>query len=232
MTVHLASLVHRRLWLALLAIIVTQGLGTGCTGGGGGGGGGGVTENGNDAGDGGATDNGNDGSDDGDAPKPLPPEDKRVAIQSQCAQNVLECTTSWPRGVIEIAVAPGQAVTETPDGFLLEGTDGDGVETVQLIGNASEMGEGASLILYSWSYGAGDEDPRTLRPGVEFATETDPVVMMEAGFHYIRLTVENDIICEFIQSPQFGVLAEDVPASDFIEIQIEVRDSGEPLFGT
>ena len=216
MTVSWASLFHRGLWLALPAVLGAQSLGAGCAGGGGGGGGG-VTE---------------DGGDGDDPPNSLPTEDKRVAIQSQCAQNVLECTNSWPRGVIDIVTASGQAVTETADGFLIEGTDGDEVELVQLIGNGSEMGEGASLILYSWSYGATDEDPRTLGPGVEFSTKVDPAVRMEAGFHYIRLSVANDIICEFVQSPQFGVLAENVPASDFIEIQIEVRDSGEPLFGT
>jgi len=225
MTVSWASLFHRGLWLVLPAVIGAQSLGAGC-GGGGGGGGGGVTDDGGNGGDGGVADDGD------DPPSSLPTEDKRVAIQSQCAQNVLECTNSWPRGVIDIVAASGQAVTETADGFLLEGTDGDEVEIVQLIGNGSEMGEGASLILYSWSYGATDEDPRTLLPGVEFSTQVDPAVMMKAGFHYIRLAVANDIICEFVQSPQFGVLAEDVPASDFLEIQIEVRDSGEPLFGT
>ncbi|NOX58692.1 MAG: hypothetical protein GXP29_07520 [Planctomycetes bacterium] len=156
--------------------------------------------------------------------QPLPPETARVAIQSQCAQNVINCTTSWPTAVFTVEAMDGQSVTLTDTGFLVEGTDGNGQEMVRLVGSNSTPGDGAAFSSFKWTSGASDEDPKTLAPGNQFSTDADNNVLLAVGFHYIRLTVENDIIREEVQSDEFGLIAENVPSFDFVELEIEVRD--------
>ncbi len=157
-------------------------------------------------------------------PQALAPETARVAIQSQCAQNVINCTTSWPEAVVAVESIGGQMVTLTDTGFLIEGTDGNGQETVRLLGSDSVPGDGATLTSFEWSFGATDEDPTTLASGTVFSDDETEDVALATGFHYIRLTVENDIIREVIASDEFGVLFQDTPSFDFIELEIEVRD--------
>ena len=155
---------------------------------------------------------------------PLPAETARVAIQSQCAQNVINCTTSWPTANFTVEAMTGQTVTLTNTGFLVEGTDGNGQETVRLIGSNSTPGDGAEFTLFRWTSGATDTDPQTLFPGTQFSTEADNEVLLATGFHYIRLRVENDIIRDEVQTEQFGVIAQDVPSFDFVELEVEVKD--------
>jgi hypothetical protein len=165
-------------------------------------------------------------------PQALAPETARVAIQSQCAQNVINCTTSWPEAVIAVEPIGGQTVTLTDTGFLVEGTDGNGQETVRLVGTNSvahsipdeQPGDRPSLTSFEWSFGATDEDKTTLAPGTVFSDDSTDDVPMAVGFHYIRLTVENDVIRDLVVSDEFGLLFQDVPSFDFVELEIEVRD--------
>jgi len=155
----------------------------------------------------------------------LPAEQSRVAIQSQCAQNVIECTTVFPEAFItaNAEANPAQQISLTENGFLVEG-DGNGAgEQVQLIGSGSRRGDNATMISYSWSSGATDTDPCTLAPGPQFSTQADPLVELSEGFHYIRLTVTNDNEVDLF-SEACGIDQLDVPASDFLEVEIEVRD--------
>lgn len=154
----------------------------------------------------------------------LPAEGARVAFQSQCAQNVITCTTSFPVAVAEVVAGEGQTVTKTETGYLVQGNDGDGVEIVNLVGSRSTMGVGASEIVHAWSYGATDGDPLTLRPGTVFSVAADFSVQMAVGLHYVRLSVVNDLIEEELVSDEFGVIGTNVPKSDFVELEIEVRD--------
>lgn len=161
------------------------------------------------------------------APNPdagLVPEAPRAAFASQCALNVIECTTAFPVAVIEVEPGADQIVTETANGFLVQGYSGVGSEFVRLVGSNSEPGQGATEIFHSWSHAADDDDPRTLSEGEVFSTEADPVQEMQVGFHYIRLTVRNDIVVDQLVSPEFGVLYENTPLFDFVEVEIEVRD--------
>ncbi|GJM25802.1 MAG: hypothetical protein DHS20C16_22170 [Phycisphaerae bacterium] len=157
-------------------------------------------------------------------PQALAPETARVAIQSQCAQNVINCTTSWPEAVISVEAIGGQTVSLTDTGFLVEGSDGNGQETVRLVGTGSVPGDGATIASFEWSSGATDEDPTTLAAGTVFSDDSTDDVPMGVGFHYIRLTVKNDIIRDLVVSDEFGLLFQDVPSFDFVELEIEVRD--------
>lgn len=156
----------------------------------------------------------------------LPADTTRLALQSQCGQAVIECTSSWPIPIIVVQARDGQTVTRTQTGFLVQGTDGNGQESVQLIGsNSTATGNDVEAqILFSWSAAATDQDPCTLEPGAEFSTEADPLVLLQAGFHYVRLTVENDIIQETLILDGCDATVENVPSSDFQEVEIEVRD--------
>ena len=157
-------------------------------------------------------------------PQALAPETARVAIQSQCAQNVINCTTSWPEAVVAVEAIGGQTVTLTDTGFLVEGTDGNGQETVRLVGTDSAPGDGGTITSFEWSSGATDEAPTTLAAGTVFSNNSTDDVPMAVGFHYIRLTVKNDIIRDQVVSDEFGLLFQDVPSFDFVELEIEVRD--------
>lgn len=155
----------------------------------------------------------------------LPGEQPRVATQSQCAQNVITCTTVFPEAVITANAVdnPAQQISLTETGFLVEG-DGNGAgELVQLIGSLSRLGDNAANLTYSWSSAATDDDPCTLAPGTQFSTQADPEVGLSVGFHYIRLTVTNDNEVDLF-SEACGIDQLDVPASDFLEVEIEVRD--------
>jgi len=151
-------------------------------------------------------------------------ETRRVAIQSQCAQIVIECTSSWPTPVATIEAATGQTVTATDNGFIVEDPAIFGAVSVQLLGADSEPGDGANEIFFSWSHSAADDDPCTLSAGTEFSTEADAQVLLAVGVHYIRLTVRNDIVRELVESEFCGVVAENVQSFDFIELEIEVRN--------
>lgn len=172
--------------------------------------------------------NGNNSGNGGPNPQPeekgLPAEQARVAFASQCALNVIQCTVAFPEAVIDLAGSPGQVVSKTPEGWIVQGTDGDGVEEIRLVGVLSTAGQGATELFYSWSKGATDTDPKTLRPGTEFSREIYPVVELREGFHYIRLTVTNDILVPSLESPTLGTIAENVYLYDFQEVEIEIRD--------
>ncbi|NOS99632.1 MAG: hypothetical protein HOP29_03305 [Phycisphaerales bacterium] len=151
----------------------------------------------------------------------------RTPFASSCAQNVVACTTSFPDAAVTVVPGTGQGVaaTTSPVGFIVFGSGGDGFETVQLRSTGTTMGNGATTLTYSWSYGATDANPCTLPPGTQFSVEANPNVAMLVGVHYIRLTVENELIRAAEQS---GVLAcgtiPEGPKSDFVELVIDVRD--------
>ena len=63
----------------------------------------------------------------------------RVAFASQCAQNVVECTTSWPQAVFNIMSSGGQTVTLSGVRYIVQGTDGNGMELVQFQGSNSVL---------------------------------------------------------------------------------------------
>ncbi len=145
----------------------------------------------------------------------------RVAFQSQCAQLVVTCTSSWPTALIDVQ-SDADTVTATDTGFLVD-TMGQSSATVNLIGSISEPGNGATIHSFTWSFGATDDDPCTLAPGTVLATTADTPATLESGFHYIRLRVENDIIRARIESELCGLIGTDLPSFDFVEVEIEVR---------
>jgi len=153
----------------------------------------------------------------------IPPDSARVAFQSPCAQNVIECTSSWPVAIAGVRAGHGQTVTETETGYIVRRPHASGSVPVWLVGEESTAGEGATRLSYSWSSGAAQDDPCTLTPGDEFATVANPTVNLAPGFHYIRLTVENDIIRAVVASEACGVFGENIPSFDFVELEIEVR---------
>lgn len=153
----------------------------------------------------------------------IPAEQQRVAFQSQCAQNVITCTTRFPTAVIDIQQRFGQSVTETAAGFLVTDATAFGHVPVQLKGGGSEAGTDATMLSYSWSFGATDDDPCTMTPGEEFSTEPETLVFLGRGFHYIRLFVQNDVIFPVIQSEECGVIGENIGGFHFVEVEIEVR---------
>ena len=61
-------------------------------------------------------------------------------------------------------------------------------------------------------------------PGIEFSTESEPAILMQMGFHYIRLTIRNNKVFEEVVSDAFGVLGTNISGFDFVELEIEVRD--------
>ncbi len=149
-----------------------------------------------------------------------------VALQSQCGQAIIECTSSWPTPLIVVQARNGQIVTSTATGFIVQGSDANARELVQFIGGNTTLGAGATEVSYRWSSGAVDVDPCTLAPGEELSTDADPQLLLAEGFHYIRLTVENDIVEASLVLDGCGTTLEDVPNSDFLEIEVEVRDQG------
>jgi len=159
----------------------------------------------------------------GGAGDALPADQQRVAFQSQCAQNVITCTRRFPTAIIDIQPRFGQSVSETDAGFLVSDATALGSAPVQLKGSASLLGEEATRLLFSWTSGASDDDPCTMTPGDEFSTQSDALVFLEPGFHYIRLRVENDVIFPIIESEECGVIGENIPAFHFVEVEIEVR---------
>lgn len=153
----------------------------------------------------------------------IPAEQQRVAFQSQCAQNVITCTTRFPTAVIDIQQRFGQSVTETAAGFLVIDATALGNVPVQLKGSGSQLGTEATMLTYSWSFGAVDDDPCTMAPGEEFSTQADTLVFLQPGFHYVRLFVENDVIFPIIESDACGIIGENIAGFHFEEVEIEVR---------
>lgn len=151
----------------------------------------------------------------------------RTPFASSCAQNVVLCTTSFPDAAVSVVPSAGQSVSATtsPVGFIVNGSDGDGFETVQLRSTGTTMGNGATTLMYSWSYGATDANPCTLTPGTVFSTDANPDVPMLVGVHYIRLYVENELIRAVEESgvPACETIPEG-PKSDFVEMVIDVRE--------
>jgi hypothetical protein len=66
--------------------------------------------------------------------------------------------------------------------------------------------------------------PCTLAPGTIFSAAVSPTIALQAGFHYIRLTVRNDIIRDEVNTETCGVIGRDIPSFDFVELEIEARD--------
>ena len=78
------------------------------------------------------------------------------------------------------------------------------------------------------SGGASDADIRTLSAGTEFSNLANPTVDLAEGFHYIRLTINNDIFRAQVMGlgvfERLGLVHENVFSFDFVEVEIEVRD--------
>lgn len=158
-----------------------------------------------------------------EAPTGLAAQQRRSAFQSLCAQNAVECTSSWPTPSIDVEALGGQTVTASATGFVVESLHAKGAVWVQLIGSGSDAGTGANVLTYAWSAGASDADPCTLGAGTSFSTEADPQIELQPGFHYIRLTVMNEIIREVVPVLGCATTLENVASFDFLEVEIEVR---------
>ena len=155
----------------------------------------------------------------------LSAETERPPYRSRCALNAIECTSCWPVPDIQVAAGEGQTVTgNAEDNILVEGSSGAGFETIQLIGSGSQSGSQTETLFYSWSSLAVDDDPETAEPGPEFSVEADPQVILETGFHYIRLTVRNDVACDVDLFEPFDPDTGEGGTTDFVEVQIEVRN--------
>lgn len=158
----------------------------------------------------------------------LSAEAERPPIRSRCAQGAINCTTCWPQFEPEmrLLLADGsQTVTgNAADGYVLQGSNGNGVEVLHLRGRESRPGNNSDTLLFSWSSGANDTDIETLEPGPEFSTDADPNVQVEAGFHYIRLTIRTDVVCDPSENEPFDPETMQGGAYDFVEFQVEVRD--------
>ncbi|MCA9250498.1 MAG: hypothetical protein R3E58_13945 [Phycisphaerae bacterium] len=166
---------------------------------------------------GGGGDNGG-GDTGGDTVPFVTGETKRVALQSGCAQTVLECSTTHPIVVLDVLPEEGQFVTESDTGFVVVGSNNDGSEVLHFRGSRSVPGVGAEGLTFSWSTGATDDNPDTFAPGEEFSTEADTTIRMGVGFHYIRLTVRNDNAAP--AAPSTADLT-----TSFVEVEVEVRFS-------
>jgi len=154
----------------------------------------------------------------------LPASTQRVAFASQCALNVIECTTSWPTAIASVEAEDGQTVTEVDtNSFRVRVTGGSGAVPVQFRGIASIPGNTATQLSYSWSYGASDSDPCTLTAGTVASTESDPELLLDPGFHYIRLTVTNDVHRDEVPLDGCPDSLTDVDSFDFVELQVEVQ---------
>jgi len=154
----------------------------------------------------------------------LAAETTRATFQSPCAQHVIDCTTSWPVAIAGVAALLGQSVTKTATGYLVEQLGAPGSVPVYLIGSTSTVGDGATELTYSWSSGATRGDPCRPTPGRQFSTFPNPTVFLAPGFHNIRLTVENNIVQDVVESAACGVVGRNIPNFDFVELEVEVRD--------
>jgi len=154
----------------------------------------------------------------------LPATSARVAFQSPCAQNAIECTSSWPTAIASVEAREGQTVTTTTAGFLVNAPGSSSSVPVQFVGDDSILGNDATILNYSWTYGASQDDPCFLTPGEEFAITARPIAHLAPGLHYIRLTVENDIVRDTVESPVCGIFGTDITSFDFIEFEVEIRN--------
>ncbi len=162
-----------------------------------------------------------DGGDSGDGSDSVPfvsGENKRVALQSGCAQTVLACTTQQPVVFLDVLPGEGQFVTETDTGFVIVGSNPDGSEVLRFRGSRSVAGRSGVGLNYSWSAGATDDNPTTLAPGERFSTKADTTLRLGVGFHYVRLTVRHDDV-------PLGVPSTNDLEMSFVEVEIEVRFS-------
>ncbi|NOX59780.1 MAG: hypothetical protein GXP29_13120, partial [Planctomycetes bacterium] len=116
-------------------------------------------------------------------------ETQRVALQSGCAQTVLECSTSRPVVILDVLPTEGQFVTESDSGFVVVGRSEDGSELLRFRGSRSVTGRSGPRLAFSWSSSASDNDPTTYSPGRQFSTRSDATVRLGVGFHYVRLPV-------------------------------------------
>jgi len=148
----------------------------------------------------------------------------RPPIASQCAQSVISCTVVFPHPVLTVEAGPDQTVTPTADGFMVQGGGQEGFENVHFRGSDSDPGVVSTVLLFQWSSGAIDEDPRTLAAGTPFSTEANPVAPLQLGRHRIRLTVTNDLIFDELVSNSYGVIATDVALYDFVEVVVDVHE--------
>jgi hypothetical protein len=155
----------------------------------------------------------------------IPAVNQRVAIQSQCAQNVIECTTSWPTAVATVVAGPDQTVTANSNSFVVVDPNGWGGVEVNFKGSDSIAGNTATMLAYRWSHSATDTDPCTLQEGTFASAKADPQLLLATGFHYIRLRVVNDVIRDQVVSDTCGVVGEDTGSFDFIELEVEVRNN-------
>ncbi len=154
----------------------------------------------------------------------------RTPFASQCTQAVINCTSSFPVASFTVTAGQGQTVSASDEGFVVTGSMIDGVETVQLDGRASLVSEiegRANDIFYSWSFGAMDDNRCTYDSGTIFSSDASVPVVLETGFHYIRLTVENE---QMIDPPDACVDQDGDMVSvsrrkfDFVEMLLEVRE--------
>ncbi|HRX87065.1 MAG TPA: hypothetical protein P5572_18730 [Phycisphaerae bacterium] len=152
----------------------------------------------------------------------IPATNQRVAFQSQCALNVVECTTSWPTAVASVVAGDGQAVTANSNGYRVVVYGGSGGVPVSFRGADSIAGNGATTLEHHWSYGATDADPCTLAPGTEVSTAVNPTLELAEGFHYIRLFVINNVLRDEVIGDGCGVVATDTGSFDFVELEVEV----------
>lgn len=163
-----------------------------------------------------------------DEPSGFEPQQRRSAFQSLCALSAVECTTSWPTADIAILVGEGQAVGGNADiRFTVTGTPEDGAIPVTFDGSGSMAGVGAMDLSFEWSLNAADEEMCTLEPGEIIGTTEMVEILLQPGFHYVRLYVENDIIREEVPVAGCETL-EDVPSFDFLEVEVEVVDGTNP----
>lgn len=154
----------------------------------------------------------------------------RLPFAGPCAEFLDLCDDTFPTAQVTVIPDSRQAVTATQSPFavVVQGSDGDGRESVTLRGSESALGNRSAGLTYSWSSAATDDDPCTLAPGPEFSTEADPTIAMRAGRHLIRLTVRNDLPLATESLPQevrdqCGTLNESFKF-DILELIVEVRD--------
>ncbi len=158
-----------------------------------------------------------------EAPNGLAAQQRRSAFQSLCAQNAVECTSSWPTPSIDVEALEGQTVAPGETGFVVEASEVGGAVLVQLIGSGSDAGTESDVLTFSWSAAATDTDGCTVAAGEEFSTEADPQIELQPGFHYIRLTVMNDVIRDAVPVVGCDTTLQNVASFDFLEVEIEVR---------
>ncbi|MHC5109782.1 MAG: hypothetical protein ACYTHJ_07890 [Planctomycetota bacterium] len=155
-------------------------------------------------------------------PDGVAPQQRRSAFQSLCAQNAVECTSSWPTPIFAPVAGEGQTVAETDEGYRITGPLAQGALTVQLDGSESTAGTDATQINFTWTINATDDDPCELTPGEELSDEETATAVLQPGFHYVRLFVTNNIIRDEVVVEGCEETREDVESFDFLEVELEI----------